>query len=476
MGTVYPEIHRLLSWRDGERPGPMRLHLTVTERCNLGCLSCFMGQRGGEAREQEMSDERLIAVVDEAIELGVEEFYLVGGELFVRRSVTLQMMERIKTAGGRGELTTNGTRLRDDDVERIVAMGWDMIQVSIDGPDPVTNDRLRPPTGTYDAALSTLRRLDESKRRQGADLPRVCVATVVSRHNLDGLPGMIDLAADAGAEEVTYQALKDMSDRFPDLELDDAQRRKLDGIAALAQARARERGLATNAGDLRQPVLLEDMTAVDRALGDEIDDLDDRLFSAHCFNPFTTLVVHIDGRVSPCWEWRGPDLGDVRATSLADIWHGPVFQRWRDGFVDGRMPAHCSKCCLGFVDHIRWLRLEGLLAAGEFAAALELTDHLLAWQPQHRHAVVARAKALLGLHRAADAIRWVAHVLDEVLPGRCLERAYLIDVLCDGGLLEEAQHLGASVLALQGDEGPVADAARRLQARIDREIARRDRR
>ncbi len=470
MGTVYPEIHRLLAWRRGERPGPLRLHLTVTERCNLGCLSCFMGQRGGGAAEPEMSDERLLAVVDEAVRLGVEEFYLVGGELFVRRSVTLQMMERIKAAGARGELTTNGTRLRDEDVARIVAMGWDMIQVSLDGPDAATNDTLRPPAGTFDAALATLRRLDEAKRRLGVDLPRVCVATVVSRPNVHRLPEMIDLAADGGAEEVTYQALKDMSDRFAELELDPDQRRRLDGIAEAAQTRARVRGLATNAGDLRQPVLLEDMTAVDRALGDEIDEIDDPLFRAHCFNPFTTMVVHIDGRVSPCWEWRGPDLGDVRHTSLADIWHGPVFQRWRDGFVRRRMPDHCSQCCLGFVDHIRWLRLEGLLAASEFAAALKLTDRLLAWQPEHRHAVVARTKALLGLGRPDEATRWVAHVLEDVLPGRCLERAYLIDVLCDGGLLDQAQDLGRSVLELQDGEGPVADAARRLQARIDREV------
>jgi len=475
MAKPYPEIERLLAWRHGERPGPLRLHLPVTERCNLGCLSCYMGQRGGGALEPEMSDEQVLAVVDGAIELGVEEFYLVGGEPFVRRSLTLRVMERIKAAGARGELTTNGTRLRDEDVERIVSMGWDMVQVSIDGPNAATNDLLRPPTGTFDAALGTLDRIAAAKARLGARLPRVCVATVVSRHNVRQLPEMIDLAADHGAEEVTFQALKDMSDRFGDLDLDAAQRRELDGVSRTIQARARERGLATNAGDLRQPELLEDMTALDRVMGNELDDVDDPQFRAHCFNPFTTLVVHMDGRVSPCWEWRGPDLGNVRDTSLADLWRGPVFQRWREEFSDRRMPDHCSRCCLGFVDHIRWLRLEGLLAAEEFGAALELADRLLTWQPDHRHGVVARAKALLGLARPEDAEQWVAHCLDEVLPGKCLERAYLIDVLCDGGRLDAALDLGRPVLALGDGEGPVAEAARRLRKRMDSELARRDR-
>jgi radical SAM protein with 4Fe4S-binding SPASM domain len=466
MADVHPEIERLLAWRRGEKPGPLRLHLPVTERCNLGCLSCYMGQRGGGPVEPEMSDELLLDVVDSATRLGVEEFYLVGGEPFVRRSVTLRMMERIKAAGARGELTTNGTRLRDEDVEQITAMGWDMLQVSVDGADAATNDRLRPPAGTFDAAMGTLDRFRAAKARQGSSRPRICVATVVSRHNVHQLPAILDLAADRGAEEVTFQALKDMSTRFDELELDTALRDELDRVARSAQERARARGVATNAGDLRQPELLEDMVALDRVIGDELDDVTDPLFRAHCFTPFTTLVVHFDGRVSPCWEWRGPDLGNVRDTSLADIWYGPVFQAWRDGFTESRMPGHCSRCCLGFVDHVRWLRLEGLLAAGEYAAALELADRLLDWQPDHRHGVVARAKALLGLGRGADAERWVAHVLDEVLPGKSLERAYLVDVLCDGGRVDAARRLGESVLALADGDGPVAEAARRLRDRL----------
>lgn len=467
MADVHPEIERLLAWRRGETPGPLRLHLPVTERCNLGCLSCYMGQRGGGAVEPEMSDELLLAVVDSAVELGVEEFYLVGGEPFVRRGVTLRMMERIKAAGARGELTTNGTRLRDEDVDRITAMGWDMLQVSIDGADAATNDLLRPPSGTFEAALGTLDRFREAKSRLGSARPRICVATVVSRHNAHQLPAILDLAADHGADEVTFQALKDMSARFGELELDTAQRDELDRVARSTQARARARGVATNAGDLRQPELLEDMVALDRVIGDGLDDVTDPLFRAHCFTPFTTLVVHFDGRVSPCWEWRGPDLGNVRDTRLGDIWSGEVFQAWRDGFTDRRMPDHCSRCCLGFVDHVRWLRLEGLLAAEEYAAALELADRLLAWQPDHRHAVVARAKALLGLDRGRDAERWVAHVLDEVLPGRCLERAYVVDVLCDGGRVDAARRLGRSVLALADGDGPVAEAARRLRERLE---------
>jgi len=471
MASTFPEIEHLLAWRRGEQPGPLRLHLTVTERCNLRCRSCFMGHLPASERQREVPAERLTAVVDEAIELGVEEFYLVGGEVFLRKDLVLDLMSRIKAAGRRGELTTNGTLLDAEDVDRVVAMGWDRLQVSIDGPDAALNDALRPPDGTFDRAVATLDRLAEAKKRRGAPRPEVHVATVVSHLNAAHLSEMVDLAASHGAEEVTFQALKDMSEAFADLQLTPGQRADLDDVAARAQARARHHGLATNAGDLRQPTLRQDMTAIDAVFREDVDRIADPLFRAHCFTPWTTLVVHVDGRVSPCWEWRGPDLGDIRDLGLGEIWRGPVFRRWRRDFLANRMPEECSQCCLGFVDHIRWLRLEGLCAAGEYRAAMDLADRLLVWQPDHRHAVVARAKGLIGLDRPIEAEAWVRHCFDELFGGRSLERAYLVDVLCDGARLGAAVELGERVAREAPDEGPVADAARRLQTRIEVELA-----
>ena len=421
-----------------------------------------------------MPDARLVAVVEEAIELGVAEFYLVGGEVFSRKDLVLDLMTRIKAAGRRGELTTNGTLLDVGDVDRIAEMGWDRLQVSIDGQDAAANDALRPPAGTFDKAVATLDRIVDAKKRLESPLPEVHVATVVSTPNVPHLPEMVDLAAAHGAEEVIFEALKDMSAAFAELRLTDAQRAELDDIAATAQARARHHGLATNAGDLRQPTLRRDMTAIDAVFREDVDRIADPLFRAHCFTPWTTMVVHVDGRVSPCWEWRGPDLGDVREHTLAEIWRGPVFRRWRRDFLAHRMPDGCSQCCLGFVDHIRWLRLEGLCAAREHDAVLELAGRLLAWQPDHRHAVVARAKGLVGLGRPFEAEAWVRHCFDELLPGRCLERAYLVDVLCDSGRLETATELGDRVTAEAPPDGPLADAARRLRERIETERSQAD--
>ncbi|MDP7110848.1 MAG: radical SAM protein, partial [Myxococcota bacterium] len=463
VDPVRREIERLLAWRRGEAPGPLRLHLVLTERCNLTCRSCFMGQLPPRTRDQELDDATLERVVDQAIELGVEELYLVGGEILVRPEIALSVMTRVKEAGLRGDLTTNGTRLDDGVVQRLVDMGWDRVQVSLDGPDPASNDALRPPAGSFERTVAGVRRL--VRARGGAPTPEIGLTTVVSADNWRQLPAMVDLAAELGASEATFQALKDMSPECEAMGLDRSALAGLADVVAAAIERAGHHGLATNAGDLLQPALVDDR-GLDEALRDDVDRLDDPLFAAHCYLPWTTMVVHFDGRVSPCWEWRGDELGNVREVPLGEIWQGEVFGRWRQDFLAGRMPDHCRQCCLGFVDHIRWVRLEGLLAAADHAQALAFADQLLAWQPAHRHAAVARAKALLGLGRGDDAEAWVRECLDRRVPDRSLERAYLIDVLFDGDRRAAAVELADSLLADAPRTGPVAAAARRLARKL----------
>ncbi len=466
MDPARREIERLLAWRRGETPGPLRLHLVLTERCNLACRSCFMGQLPPRTRDQELDDDALLRVADEAIDLGVEELYLVGGEILVRREVALALMKRVKAAGLRGDLTTNGTLLDEGVARALVDLGWDRVQVSLDGPDPETNDALRPPSGTYERVQEGVGRLRRLRNRAGAALPEIGLATVVSADNWRTLPEMVDRAAELGATEITFQSLKDMSSAYPQMRLDAAALEALPEVVSRAVDRAGRRGLATNAADLLQPALLED-AGLDAALRGDVDHVDDPLFRAHCFLPWTTAVVHFDGRVSPCWEWRGAELGNVRDASLEEIWHGPVFRRWREDFLAGRMPDHCRGCCLGFVDHIRWIRLEGLLAAGAQQEALAVADRLLDWQPAHRHAVVARAKALLGLGRGDEAEAWVRECLAKRLPERSLEQVYLLDVLVEGGLEGVAAELLPTVEAAAGESGAVVDAVGRLTKKLN---------
>ena len=442
-------VTRLLHWKRGESIGPMRLHLVMTERCNLRCLSCFMGQiKAKDAKKTEVPDEVLVALVRDAVRLGVEEVYLVGGEVFVRRSLALELMGIIKEAGLFGDLTTNGTRLNSKTVQRIVEMGWDRLQISLDGPTAEVNDSLRPPDGTFGKITAGLRRLRWHKKRLGTDKPRVSVSTVLSNRNWNHLTELVDVAADHGAAEVTFQSLKDMSEICDDLQLGETERAELDREVLSAQQRAGERGVLTNVGNFRQQSLVDNIGALDVVMQEDVHEVENRFLGSHCFVPWTQMVVHVNGQVSPCWEWNGKDLGNVKEARLEEIWHGSVFRRWRKNFIQRKVPSFCAQCCLGFVDHTRWVRMTALLAEGEDQEALGIAEGILAENPCHRDALDTKARALFALGRLEEGEAWLRLVIGEERSG--LLSSFLLHLLTDVKRFDAALELADVMVVRAG--------------------------
>lgn len=394
---------RLLEWRRGGRPGPRRLHVVLTERCNLRCLSCFMAETPASAAAGELPDAVVLDLLEDAVGLGIREVYLVGGEPFVRRDLVLEAAARVKGHGLRGEMTTNGTLLRPGDARRLVEIGWDYLQVSVDGPDAETHDALRGAPGSFHRIVRSFGHLREARRGAGRRLPRLALSTVVSNRNFRRLRDVVELAATVGADEAIFQSLKPMSRHCPSLALDDGQRAELRGAAAEAVEAAARLGVRTNARDLTEARVAGGSERLHAVMAQDVHGTGDPLLGAHCYVPWYNAVVHWDGRVDPCWEWDGEPMGDARSQSLSEIWHGPRFEAYRAAFVAREIPSHCARCCLGHLDHTRWLRLKALRAAGEWEELLRVADGLLAHQPDHPQAVEARLDALYHLGRAEEA-------------------------------------------------------------------------
>ena len=120
---------RLIQFYKGEKPGPISIHIDLTNRCNQRCLFCW--QRSHERiglldLENELSDEQLLDFVREAAEMGVMDWLISGGgEPTVRTDLCRQVMERIKEYGMFGDIITNGTLLDEDWARRLVEIGWD---------------------------------------------------------------------------------------------------------------------------------------------------------------------------------------------------------------------------------------------------------------------------------------------------------------------------------------------------------------
>ena len=164
--------------------------LHTNNSCNLSCQHCLVSSspRG----EQGLPTERWRVLIDQAVALGVDRFYMTGGEPFVRQDLPELISQITKTHGIELIILTNATLFTGP--RRVVLDGLDRarvkFQVSIDGSTAAINDPIRG-KGSLEATIAGLKELS----RRGFD---VTITTVATSSNLDDLPHITRLAESCG--------------------------------------------------------------------------------------------------------------------------------------------------------------------------------------------------------------------------------------------------------------------------------------
>ena len=65
-----------------------------------------------------------------------------------------------------------------------------------------------------------------------------------------------------------------------------------------------------------------------------------------CWDPFRRLGVFADGSVTPCCTFSSKELivGDIRKSTLKEIWDGEAARRVRQGLLEGEPVPVCARC------------------------------------------------------------------------------------------------------------------------------------
>ena len=89
------------------------MRISVTDRCNLRCKYCINDDTEYIPRENVVSKEKIIEVVQTAVSCGFRKFRLTGGEPLVRPDI-LEIVSEIAVINGVEDfgMTTNGTLLK----------------------------------------------------------------------------------------------------------------------------------------------------------------------------------------------------------------------------------------------------------------------------------------------------------------------------------------------------------------------------
>lgn len=277
------------------------LAVELTVHCNLSCRMCSVW----EGKKHGVNGELARKLLREARQLGAVSFVPCGAESFMRTD----FVDLAEYADGLGyerqEVVTNGILLPRW-IDRLAALPSLKLHVSLDGPRDL-HDHLRG-AGSYDKALIGIRAAVDAGIHVG-------LSGVLMRPTIDVAGHIIEVAADLGLPEVSFQPFQP--------EIDGYQRDHGEWIFP-ADARAEVEdaiaGLRTRAAELGVPIYTDAI----------LDEVPAYLFEGvrpipegGCFLPSRFLLVDVRGDVYPCFFMREQTIGNVmQGDSLLDLWHG----------------------------------------------------------------------------------------------------------------------------------------------------------
>ncbi len=168
---------------------PICLTWEVTYACNLPCAHCLSSS--GKRRPGELTTAQAKRFLDELAELRVFYINVGGGEPLVRKDFR-ELMDHAVARGVGVKFSTNGTLLDDGIADWVAGHDYVDVQISLDGADALTNDRLRG-AGSYVRARAAMERM-------AARGFRFKINMVLTRANFEQLDAMKGIADGYGAE------------------------------------------------------------------------------------------------------------------------------------------------------------------------------------------------------------------------------------------------------------------------------------
>ncbi len=369
---VESRVEHMIRWANGEMPPPLALTLGMTYACNLKCRFCAQRAMNREQPQsrilRELSEERLIRLVEEAGAMGVQKVHISGGGEPFLRPKTLSVMRAIKKQGMSGAITTNGTLVSDKMIRAMVEMEWDHITLSVDGPTVEIHDFLRDSLGSFDRVCGVAKSLRKWKEEFNVQMPVVCVHTVLTKENYGAAEQMVRLVHGFGAQMLVLIPAIAYHPEGEALQMRPEHREYFQSTVEKAKLLAEEYGISNNLDDFRDTSLVpasNDMVANSltiRGEGGENDvsknASDQRIKGREiiqakfsrvlCYEPWTSLVIHPEGYLDPCEMVN--ETSHVGTRSLSEIWfQDGHLNTIRSRFLKGDIPPSCANCCAPLV-------------------------------------------------------------------------------------------------------------------------------
>lgn len=313
-----------------KRPSvPVSLNLMFSNDCETNCVYCYADRRIIPV-DRQLSMERWKEILQEARTLGMEQVTLSGGDPLSRKDAVSLIAELIKLE--MLFLLSTKCHITEEIANSLVEIGMTKpinqytreIQLSMDGPDEETADRLAGSNGYYKRAVESIANLV----KRGFNLR---VKAVVTPLNTPRVYQWIKQLSEMGVRQISVAAYNRTFHRHDDSFFLSQEDRTL--IAEQCeQARNDFPGIELRMTGLEksprhdQPVSpVADSNNIAAGPGQSRSDKAERWKDrAQCSGGRSSLTITPDGKVILCDTVPQEDtfiVGDLSHQSIMDVWH-----------------------------------------------------------------------------------------------------------------------------------------------------------
>ncbi|NMP31780.1 heme d1 biosynthesis radical SAM protein NirJ [Thalassotalea sp. M1531] len=323
-------------------PGPVVIW-NLIRRCNLACRHCYSTSLDIDF-DNELSTEQIKATIDDLKVAQVPVLILSGGEPLLRPDI-YEITAYAKAKGFYVALSTNGTLINEENIEKIKAADYQYVGISIDGLEEF-HDKFRRVEGSFKQSMHAIKLCKDAGIKVGM---RLCL----TQDNFQDLPAMLDLMDEynvdkfylshlnysgRGKRNAERDAMFNMTKQAMELLFERAWQHICDG---------RESDFVTGNNDADGPFMLQWAA---KRFGDKhpirVKNLEQHLVNWGG-NASGVNVANIDntGTIHPDTYWWNHSLGNVKTEKFSEIWRDsadPLMQGFRQ--TPRPVKGRCKSC------------------------------------------------------------------------------------------------------------------------------------
>jgi len=344
---------------DGRSDSLWLVSMRITHRCNHRCAICGQwGEKGYNKVEGapkvmgEVPLETYKRMVD-GILCRKPHIYITGGEPFLYKDL-VPLVNYMKEKGLSVQVVTNGVGL-EKNAEEIVRNGWDMLCVSLDGPQEI-HDRCRGLKGAYETTQRGFKKIQELKKALHKSKPTIYTLTTISQTNqavlMDTLKEAANLNPDILVVYYSWFTSEELGKKHTEI-----LKREL-GVEPFAwKSYVRDLSgldtklIADQVTKIRRLRLGRPVVFVPQLDPSEVETYyrhpEDFLGWSRCLAPWFQIDIMPNGDVVNCRDFPDIIMGNVKETSLLEIYNSEKFRSFRKALQkapNGVFPT-CSRCC-----------------------------------------------------------------------------------------------------------------------------------